>query len=71
MKFGAETPDFAFFHGKFLTFPPIPATLMANFQSHGDKYYCWDPKKAKQDKPLRKSRAKVAILTSEANNDLV
>ena len=71
MKFGAETPDLAFFHGKFSTFPLIPATPMANFQNHGDKYYCWDPKKVKQDKPLRKSRAKVAILTSEANNDLV
>ena len=71
MKFGAETPDLAFFHGKFSTFPLIPATPMANFQNHGDEYYCWDPKKAKQDKYLRKSRTKVAILTSEANHDLV
>ena len=44
---------------------------MANFQNHGDKYYHWDLKKAKQDKYLRKVRAKVAMLTSEANYDLV
>ena len=71
MKSGAETPDLEFFHGKFSTFPSIPATIMAHFQNHGEKYYCWDPKKAKQDKYLRKSRAKVAILTSEVNYDLV
>ena len=71
MKSGAETPDLEFFHCKFSTFPSISATPMANFQNNGEKYYCWDPKKAKQDKYLRKSRAKVAILTSEANHDLV
>ena len=70
MKSGAETPDLAFFQSKFSTFPSIPTSLMANFQNHGDKYHCWDPK-AKQNKYLRKSRAKLAILTSEANYDLV
>ena len=71
MKSGAETPDLEFFHSNFSTFPSIPAPPMANFQNNGEKYYCWDPKKAKQDKYLRKSRAKVAILTSKANHDLV
>ena len=71
MKSGAETPDLEFFHGKFSTFSSIPAPSMANFQNHGDKYYHWDLKKAKQDEYLRKVRAKVAILTLEANYDLV
>ena len=71
MKSGAKTPDLEFLHGKFLTFPSIPATFMANFQNYGEKYYCWDPKKVKQNKYLRKSRAKVAILTSEVNYNLV
>ena len=71
MKSGAETSDIEFFQGNFSTFPSIPATPTANFQNHGKKYYVGNPKKAKQDKYLRKSRAKVAILTSKANHDLV